>query len=88
MNERKLEKILKSIANKRRLAILKVLKLKKEMSVGEIAKEIKLSFKSTSRHLNILISTDVVERKQVGLMMFYRLPGKVNQILEKVISAL
>ena len=38
MNEKELEKMLKALANKRRLAILKVLGAGKEKMVGEIEK--------------------------------------------------
>ena len=49
-----MEKILKAAANRRRLKILSYLKNHRKSSVGELAEEIKLSFKSTSRHLAIL----------------------------------
>lgn len=68
-----LEKTLKALANRRRLAILKYLKRKKEATVGDIAGEIKLSFKSTSRHLGILSGADLVEKEQRSLEVYYRL---------------
>jgi len=46
------ERQLKALANKRRLAILKFLFAKEPASVGSIAQEIKLSFKSTSRNVS------------------------------------
>ncbi|MBI5220938.1 MAG: helix-turn-helix transcriptional regulator [Candidatus Liptonbacteria bacterium] len=48
---RELEKCLKALANRRRLAILKYLQKKKEASVAAISEEIELSFRSTSKHL-------------------------------------
>jgi len=45
------EKVLKALANRRRLAILVFLKKNREGSVSRIAGAINLSFKSTSRHL-------------------------------------
>ncbi|MDO8600150.1 MAG: metalloregulator ArsR/SmtB family transcription factor [bacterium] len=69
-----LEKILKGLANKRRLAIIKLLLQKKRpLSVGEIADAIRLSFTATSKHLNLLRQLDIVERNQVSLTVFYRL---------------
>jgi DNA-binding transcriptional ArsR family regulator len=68
-----LEKILKALANQRRLAILKYLKKHQEASVGEIAHEINLSFKSTSKHLNILATVNIIERDQRNLYVLYRL---------------
>ncbi|MDI6820807.1 MAG: metalloregulator ArsR/SmtB family transcription factor [Patescibacteria group bacterium] len=80
-----LERILKSLANKRRLAILKYLKENREAPVGEIAHEINLSFKATSKHLGVLSAVDIVEKDQRILQMFYRLvpdqPTAVKSIL-------
>ena len=83
--EKDLEKILKALANKRRLAILKILKYKKVRAVGEIAKDIKLSLKATSKHLAVLYAVDIVEREQKSLRMLYSLssalPKAATQIL-------
>jgi|SRR3989338_6952618 len=57
-----LEKILKVLASRRRLAILQYLKKSKEANVGDIAEEIKLSFKATSKHLAVLSAVDIIER--------------------------
>lgn len=45
------ERILKALANRRRLAILRHIRREKEARVGDIASAIRLSFKATSRHL-------------------------------------
>ncbi|OGF62625.1 hypothetical protein A2662_03755 [Candidatus Giovannonibacteria bacterium RIFCSPHIGHO2_01_FULL_45_33] len=66
-----LERTLKALANKRRLAILEFLKKVEEAPVGDIAEEINLSFKATSKHLSILFSADIVEREQRSLQMWY-----------------
>ena len=52
--EKELEWILKALANRRRLGILRVLKQNREATVGDIAAEIRLSFRSTSKHLGVL----------------------------------
>jgi DNA-binding transcriptional ArsR family regulator len=85
---RKLEKALKALANRRRLAILKYLKENKEAPVAEIAHEIDLSFKATSKHLSILSSIDIVEREQRGLQMFYRFSGDQDPATKYIISIL
>lgn len=54
------EKIFKAVANKRRLQILLFLKLEKEATVGAIAEHIRLSVKSTSRHLSVLYLAGIV----------------------------
>ncbi len=85
---KKLEKDLKALANRRRLAILKYLKSKKEASVGDVAEKIKLSFRSTSRHLNILNSASIIEREQRSLQVFYRLSEDLPAIIKNFISFL
>ena len=82
------EKILKALANKRRLHILKYLNSEHKAKVGDIAKEIKLSFKSTSRHLGVLFNAELVEKDQVSLMVFYRLSQPTNTIVKKILNAL
>jgi len=85
---RDLEKMFKAFANRRRLAILKYLKNNKEASVGDISDAIKLSFKATSKHLNILSFIDVVEKDQRSLRMLYRLNTNQKPALQRLISLL
>lgn len=86
MREKELEKVLKAIANKRRVAILRYLKRVRMASVGDIANAIKLSFKATSKHLNILSNADIVEKEQVSLTMIYSLPKVSHPIVVKLLS--
>ncbi|OGJ02336.1 hypothetical protein A3I95_01430 [Candidatus Nomurabacteria bacterium RIFCSPLOWO2_02_FULL_44_12] len=80
------EKVLKALANKRRLTIVKFLKEKKEANVGEVAEHIKLSFKATSRHLAVLFGADLVEKEQRSLSCYYSLALKLPPIARAVIS--
>jgi DNA-binding transcriptional ArsR family regulator len=86
MNERELEKILKAIANKRRVAILKYLKHIGRASVGDIAENIKLSFRATSRHLMILYSAEIIEREQKNLLVFYFLSKNTHPMISKLLT--
>lgn len=81
-----LEKILKTLANKRRLAIICYLKKKSEARVGDIADAINLSFTSTSKHLVQLFNADILERNQKKLEMWYKLASKQNNIVNYIIS--
>ena len=83
MKDNDIEKLLKALANNRRLAILKLIKRKKEVNVGTIATEIKLSFRSTSRHLKLLVLANILDREQIGLEVKYSL---FNQILWRQFS--
>lgn len=88
MKENEFEKQLKVLANRRRLAILKYLKVHREAPVAEIAEEINLSFKATSKHLAILAAAGIVEREQRSLQMFYKLTNISLSIARYVINLL
>ena len=81
-----LEKILKTLANKRRLAIICYLKRRPEAKVGDIANAIHLSFTSTSKHLIQLFNAGILDRDQKNLEMWYRLSPKQNNIVAYIIS--
>lgn len=81
-----LERILKALANKRRLMILKYLKRGKKASVGDIAGEINLSFKATSRHLAILSHVNILDKQQEGLVVWHSLASRKNAVVAKVLD--
>lgn len=85
---KELERQLKALANRRRLTMIKLLKHNREMSVGDIAKEIKLSFKATSKHLMILDRADLVEKEQRGLSVYYCLSSQQNLLFKSLLSIL
>lgn len=78
---RKLERILKALANQRRLALLAYLKAHHEANVTELAEAIRLSVKATSKHLRILAAADLVDRRQVSLVALYSLSLNRRTIL-------
>lgn len=86
MTEKELEKVLKALANKRRILILKFIKKSGRASVGDIAEAIKLSFKATSKHLMILSNVDILEKEQESLTMLYFLPKDNHPIVSKLLS--
>ncbi len=83
-----LERTLKALANRRRLAIVKYLKQHQPASVGDIAEHIDLSFKATSKHLGLLSSVNIVEKSQQSLRMFYRLVDSQSPAARHIISLL
>ncbi len=85
---KEIERILKALANRRRLAILRFLKNQREASVGDIADNIKLSFKATSKHLNILARVDLVDKDQRSLLVFYSLADNPNIFVKSLINYL
>ncbi len=90
MKEKELERVLKALANKRRLAIINLLSNNKGMSVGDIASDIKLSFRATSKHLAILTAADILEKEQRSTRIFYSIskdsPDKTKQIVRTLLS--
>lgn len=82
---KKLERLLKAVANRRRLAILAFLQKEHETSVGKIAGHIKISLKATSKHLTILHAADLVDRNQRSLEMHYQL-NPTPRLLEVLYS--
>ena len=86
--EKELERILKALANRRRLAIMRVLKRDREAPVGDIAAEIHLSFRSTSKHLGVLFAADNLEKDQRSLQIFYRLAENLPDAARRIILLL
>ena len=86
MKEKELEKIFKALANRRRLAIIFFIRKKKQANVGEIAEAIKLSFKSTSRHLSVLISSGILDKEQSSLYFFYSFSTNQSEMVRKILS--
>lgn len=74
-SDKDFEKLYKALANRRRIAIVRYLK-SGSATVGEIAKSIKLSIKSTSRHLQVLLGAKFVVSEQHGLYVHYSLDTK------------
>lgn len=87
-NMKELEKSLKALANRRRLAILKYLKTNKDACVSDIADHLKLSFKATSKHLSVLSANDILEREQRSKMVYYYLSSSQKLSVNKIISLL
>ncbi|MFH1161684.1 MAG: metalloregulator ArsR/SmtB family transcription factor [Candidatus Jorgensenbacteria bacterium] len=85
---KKLERLLKALANHRRLAIIQTLSRERELPVTGVAGTIRLSLTSTSKHLNLLYRLDVVDRRQESLVVYYRLanplPSPVRKLLPEI----
>ena len=85
---KEVEKQMKALANKRRLAILAYLKKTREASVGDIAGEIRISFWATSKHLGVLYAAGVVEKEQRSSEVFYRFAGGLHPATRAVVGLL
>ncbi|MDO8561195.1 MAG: winged helix-turn-helix domain-containing protein [bacterium] len=85
---KKIEKIFKALANKKRLEILSFLSKNKSASVGELAGKIKTSVKSTSKHLLALYHADFLEKERVHGLTIYFLNDKVGSAESSLLSVL
>jgi len=87
-NIKEVERVLKALANRRRLAIVKYLKKEKEATVGDIAETIKISFTATSKHLGVLSAADIVEKEQRSLTMWYRISPERHHIAKYISNSI
>ena len=88
MKDADLERQLKALANRRRFAIVRFLRKKKEAHVGSIAEEISLSFKATSRHLSRLEAAGLIDKEQRSANVFYRLADNMPHTLRAILPIL
>ena len=81
-------KIFKALGNEGRLKILKMLLGGKEYTVSEIAKNINISLKSTSKHLIALCNLGFLENTGKQGRVYYKIDlsgyPKILEILRKV----
>lgn len=73
------ERVLKSLANRRRLAIVAYLQKRKDASVTAIAEELKLSLKATSKHLALLAGAGILEKEQRSTNVFFSISKHIPQ---------
>lgn len=85
---KELEKILKALANKRRIEILRYIRSRREATVGDIADEVGLSFKGVSKNLRVLYAAGILEREQSGLQVVYQISGSLSETTRKALALL
>ncbi|HBH16664.1 MAG: Transcription activator HlyU [Parcubacteria group bacterium GW2011_GWD2_43_10] len=71
MRLRELQKILRILGGHKRVEIIKLLLNGEELSVGEIASQIKLSHTATSKHVVMLRQAGLLDRRQAGFEAKY-----------------
>ena len=86
MKIKELEKLFKSLGNRRRLKIIKLLLKNEELAVSDIARELKLSLKATSKHLLNLLNSDILEKEQKWKNVYYAVPDSHEFLLKTVIN--
>ncbi|MDP1710771.1 MAG: winged helix-turn-helix domain-containing protein [candidate division WWE3 bacterium] len=86
MKEKEWTKVFKALGNENRLQIIKLLYLRKSLSVSEIRNALGISYKWTSFNLNNLSRIGILESKGMQGQVFYflnpNLPDKVRKIIQ------
>jgi len=77
-----LERILKGVANHRRLQIAELLQKEPELSVMEIAERIAIDFRTASEHLRKLAIAGVVMKRHEGASVRHALTNRGKNILK------
>jgi len=85
---KKLGSDIEIFANKNRLAILDYLKTKKIKSVGDIADNVKISFKAASKHLLSLTKKGILKRRSDGPFVLYGISDNLSKFRRSIISGL
>lgn len=78
-------KLLKALANEKRLQIISVLE-NKELKVGELEKKIGLSQSALSQHLAILRATDIVSTRRLAQNVFYAVKNKTALLIVELLK--
>ena len=77
-----LERIVKGVANHRRIEILEILVKKSEMSVAEVADKLKLNFKTTSEHIKKMAISGLLMKRSDSKSIRHKLTKRGELILK------
>ena len=80
-NERHLERIMKGVANHRRIGILRMLEREPELSVEEISERFDISMKTVSEHIRRLAIAGLVMKRNAGRWVRHKLTDRGQDIL-------
>ena len=81
-NGRALERVVKGFANNRRIDILDVLFQNPELSVEEIARELRINFKTASDHIRRLAIAGLVLKRNEGNTVRHKLTARAQSVLK------
>ena len=79
-------KILKALANERRLKLLKEIYKAGSLNVGDAGGMLMLSFRSTSKHLQKLRDAGLLEARQVGAAVHYYASKEIDPKIKTIIE--
>ena len=87
MQRKDFTRCLKALANERRVRIVQELLTAAPLDVDALARRIKLSYKSTAKHVAQLERCDFLDRTNVGAQALYRV-NRSHQLLRAILSHL
>lgn len=79
-------RLFKGLGNVSRLRIIAILKKEGSLPVGDIAREIHVSVKGTSKHVLILHALDILDRDGRAGQVFYSLHRDLNAATKSIIE--
>jgi len=79
---RRLERIIKGVANHRRIQILELLEKTPELSLQEISETLNINFKTASEHLRRLAIAGLVRKRSQGASVRHKLTKRGKDILK------
>lgn len=82
LNPRQLERIIKGCANHRRIEVMALLAKKPELSVGELAFELDINYKTASEHIRRLAIAGLILKRSAGSSVRHRLTDQGLVILK------
>ncbi|MDP3986169.1 MAG: helix-turn-helix domain-containing protein [Candidatus Veblenbacteria bacterium] len=80
MRTTELERWFRVLGNRKRLDILRLLERRKSLSVTDVALGIKLSLKSTHKHLHQLLQTGFLDKERKQFNVHYRLADELTPL--------
>ncbi len=81
-NYRRLERIIKGVANHRRIQILELLEESPELSLQEISETLNINFKTASEHLRRLAISGLIMKRSDGTSVRHKLTNRGSSILK------
>lgn len=79
---RQLERLVRGFSNHRRIEIMELLNQEPELSVAEVAENLKINFKTASEHIRRLAIAGLVIKRSDGNNVRHKLTGQAESILK------
>lgn len=76
LKKRQLEQIVRGFSNHRRIEMLSLIEEKPELSLTEIANELKINLKTTSAHVKRLIVAGLIMKRSQGNNIRHKLSSR------------